>query len=284
MNVPHPAWPAPSARAATSSALQALRLQPALGWTALQALALWPHARWAWARMHDGSDDPWGIVALGLALLLTLRLRDVMRRQPMPGLLAAAVGLSISATAALPLAPPLAAALLAALALACMLAAWLPPAAPRAALGGLIALSLPWMASLQFYVGYPLRVLTAELSASLLQALGIDALREGATMVVRGQTVMVDAPCSGVQMAWVSYVTACTVAAWSGLHDGVFLRRVLGVGAIVITGNVLRNAVLVTLESRPEGLSPMAHETIGVVVLSLVLVAVMAWMQRSVRS
>lgn len=284
MNIVHPLPHAPAVHADATASLRTWRAHPALGWIALQAFALWPHARWIWARMHDGSDDPWGIVALALAVLLALRHRKAMRSQPQPILLLAAVGLSLLATAALFVAPPLAAALWAALALACMLAAWLPLAAPRAALGGLIALSLPWMASLQFYVGYPLRALTAQLSAWLLQALGIDALREGATMVVRGQTVMVDAPCSGVQMAWVSYVAACTVAAWCGLRDGLFLRRILGVGAIVVVGNVLRNAVLVTLESRPEGLSPAAHEAVGAVVLGLVLTAVMAWMQRGARS
>ena len=39
------------------------------------------------------------------------------------------------------------------------LMAWLPLHAPRAPLAGLVLLALPWIASLQYYGGYPLRVI-----------------------------------------------------------------------------------------------------------------------------
>ena len=139
----------------------------------------------------------------------------------------------------------------------------------------------PWIASLQYYGGYPLRVLTAQLSAWMLQGLGLAAERSGTAMWVRGQLVIVDAPCSGVQMAWMAWFCACAVAALVGLRDGDFLRRLPVVGVIVLAGNVLRNTVLVALESRPQGLAGALHEGIGLVALAAVCTAVIALMKRS---
>ena len=137
------------------------------------------------------------------------------------------------------------------------------PGVPCAPLVGLLVLALPLVSSLQYYGGYPLRVLTAELSAWCLQAVGITAERSGASMLVRGQLVIVDAPCSGVQMVWLAYFCACAFAALTSLRDSAVLKRLPFIGALVLLGNVLRNSVLVALESRPQGLDPALHQAIG---------------------
>jgi exosortase/archaeosortase family protein len=243
----------------------------AWGWIALHAAALWPHGLWAARRLADGSDDPLGVAAFAALALWLAQAAPTLRLQPRLGGLAGSVALTVAATAALAVAPPLVAAALAALALAVHLAAWLPGGAAVAPLAGLALLALPLVASLQFYVGYPLRVFTASFSAWLLQAIGIAAERSGAAMTVRGQLVIVDAPCSGVQMAWLAYFAACVVAAFAGLRDAAFLRRLPVVGLLVLTGNVLRNSVLVALESRPAGLGPAWHEAIGLFALVVVI-------------
>jgi exosortase/archaeosortase family protein len=86
-------------------------------------------------------------------------------------------------------------------------------------------------------------------------------------MTVAGQLVIVDAPCSGVQMAWLAYFAACAVAAFTARRDAAFVRRLPLVGLAVLVGNVLRNTLLVALEARPQGLAPWAHETLGLVFL-----------------
>jgi exosortase/archaeosortase family protein len=253
---------------------------PALAWLALHAAALWPHGLWAARRVADGSDDPLGVAACAALLLWLWSAREGLRALPRLAWLAAAGALTMAATAALFVAPPLVAALLAALALAAHIAAWLPERAPRLALAGLALLTLPLVASLQFYVGYPLRAFTAQFSAWLLQSVGIDAERSGAVMTVSGQLVIVDAPCSGVQMAWLAYFAACAVAAFTRRHDIAFVRRLPLVGLAVLTGNVLRNSVLVALEARPQGLAPWAHEAIGLLCLSIVVLIALRLMQR----
>ncbi|HVQ03875.1 MAG TPA: archaeosortase/exosortase family protein, partial [Burkholderiaceae bacterium] len=176
-------------------------------------------------------------------------------------------------------APSLLCALLAALSLGGALLAWWPRERASTPLLGLVVLTLPWLATLQFYLGWPLRVLTAQLSTWSLQLVGFAAARSGVTMVVDGRWVIVDAPCSGVQMAWLAYFTACGVAAALGQPERVFMRRAAWVGVIVLLGNVLRNSVLVALESRSAGLGPAWHEAIGLAVLAAVCGAVFAMVQ-----
>lgn len=250
-----------------------------LAWLGLQALALWPHGLWIARRVQDGSDDPLGLAALAMLLGLLAQRATRLRAAPQTGWLAAALVLTLAANLALFAAPPLACALLAALALAAGLLAWLPARGPRAPLAGLVLLALPLLASLQYYAGYPLRLLTAQLSAWGLQLAGLDAQRAGASMWVSGRLVIVDAPCSGVQMAWMAYFCACTVAALLALRDAAFLRRLPAVGALVLLGNVLRNSLLVALEARPQGLAESWHQAIGIAALAAVCAAVLLVMR-----
>ncbi len=251
-------------------------------WLALHALALWPHGVYLAQRAFDGSDDPLGLVALVAAAALVASQRHRLRLLPHLGWLVAALALALLANGARWAgAPSLASALLAALSLAGALLAWWPRERAKAPLLGLVVLGLPWLATLQFYLGWPLRVLTAQLSAWGLQLLGWAAERSGASMLVNGQLVIVDAPCSGVQMAWFAYFTACVCAAGFNVSDRAFVRGAPLVGLVVLAGNVLRNSVLVALEARPQGLTPLWHEAIGLVVLAAVCAAVWALGRRA---
>jgi exosortase/archaeosortase family protein len=253
----------------------------ALHWLTLHTLALWPHGVYLVQRALDGSDDPLGLIALLAAAGLVASQRQRLRLTPHLGWLVAAIGLALIANGAWWAgAPSLLTALLAALSLAGALMAWWPRERARAPLLGLVVLALPWLATLQFYLGWPLRVLTAQLSAWGLQLAGFAAERSGASMLVNGQLVIVDAPCSGVQMAWFAYFTACICGAAVAADDRAFVRRVPLIGVIVLLGNVVRNSVLVALESRPLGLLPVWHETIGLAALAAVCMAVWALVQR----
>ena len=136
-------------------------------------------------------------------------------------------------------------------------------------MAGLAVLALPLLSSLQFYAGYPLRVVTAEASRWLL-APGFSVAREGSSLLVDGRLVIVDAPCSGVQMVWLGYFTACAVALWARRSDGGFLRRLPMVGLLVLAGNILRNSVLIAFEGAAHPLAPWAHNVLGLLVLAVV--------------
>ena len=278
----HPRWLAAGIR---------LDRVPAPFWLAAQALALWPAWLWMGRRLADGSDDPLGLLALAALGVLAWQQRAALRTAPRLGWLALAGAATLLATlaraglpGALPAWPPLLASLLAVLAVACGLLAFLPrpvQAHGRAAQGvaalpvlGLAALALPLLSSLQFYAGYPLRVLTAELSQWLLAPF-FTVAREGASLWIAGRLVIVDAPCSGVQMVWLGYFTACATALFlTRCGSRVFLARLPVVGALVLAGNVLRNALLVAAEGAGRPLAPWAHEALGLAVLALVCGAI----------
>jgi exosortase/archaeosortase family protein len=174
-------------------------------------------------------------------------------------------------------------ALLAALAWFGSLRAFMPSGAPAAPLAGLAVLAMPVLSSLQFYAGYPLRLVTAQLSTWALQLGGLAAERSGSAMWVEGRLIVVDAPCSGVQMVWMAYFCACAMAALNTLDDRRFLRRLPGVGALVLLGNVVRNSILVVLEATQPAVSEAVHQGVGLAVLAAVCGAVVALMRQGER-
>ncbi|QTD45478.1 exosortase Q [Ottowia testudinis] len=259
---------------------------PALLWLGLHTAALWPTWRWMVARVADGSDEPLGLLALAVLAALLWSVRRDLRSAPRLPWLALAVLGTVGATALRSAASPLVAALLAIAAWACGLLAFLPDArrgamrvaggvlwpAPRHGIGtlpvlGLAVLALPLIASLQFYAGYPLRVVTAEASRWLLSP-WFHVLREGSSLNVDGLLVIVDAPCSGVQMAWAGYFAACAVALWRGLGNRAFALRLPAVSALVLGGNIVRNTLLVGLEGAGRQPGAAVHQAVGLLLLA----------------
>jgi exosortase/archaeosortase family protein len=249
-------------------------------WLSLQLLALWPALWWTARRVLDGSDDPLGLVALSLLAVAALCGRLACRRQARLPWLGAALAATVLATALLGSVPPLAHALLAGVALACAWAAFREERAPVLPVLGLLWLALPLLASLQFYAGFPLRALTAWLSAGLLQGVGVAAEAAGASVLIHGRLVLVDAPCSGVQLAWFAYCAASAAALWHDLADRRFVRRLPWVGVAALLGNALRNAVLVAVEGGVLRWPAWTHDAIGLVVLALVCMVAVALMRR----
>ncbi|MGL4575049.1 MAG: exosortase Q [Burkholderiaceae bacterium] len=245
---------------------------PPGAWIALQALALWPSWQWAFARMTDGSDDPLGVAAAAVLALVLWLDRKILRTSPSWPWLGAALAGTASTVTAGTLLPPLVVAVLAALSLTACIAAFMPThvsvARPLAPLAGLLVLALPIVSSLQFYAGFPLRLLTAEASKILLKLFGYGAERAGSAVIVNGELIIVDAPCSGVQMVWLAYFTACTVAVLARLPASAFFMRLPLVGLLVLCGNVVRNCILIALEVSGEDWPAWSHDAVGLGVLA----------------
>lgn len=246
-------------------------------WLLLPALALWPVWQWSARRMSDGSDDPFGIVALlALVLMLWRERRQLSAALRLPWLLLTV--LLCAAAGLVPGLPPLLRAVVAVLTLFAGVLALRAPGQALLAWLGLGLLALPIMSSLQFFIGYPLRVLTAEVSAWLLRAGGLEVLRQGSTLEVSGQLIMVDAPCSGIQMAWVAYFTAFATAAWLRMGDRQLLRRLPLLGVLILAGNILRNSLLILQETGRLDWPGWMHEGTGLLVFIGVCALVLRYM------
>ena len=253
----------------------AIDTAPEWRWLALLTVALWPTWWWMGQRMVDGSDDPMGLLAVTALGVLLWQQRHRLRAAPRLVLQVTALSGAVLTTVLHGLWPDLLVALVGVLALAAGLIAFLPARVATAPVWGLSVLSLPLLASLQFYAGFPLRVVTAEVSRWLL-SLTHTVERTGSALMVNGQLIIVDAPCSGVQMVWLGYFTACVVALAAGRDNRAFLLRLPLVGTLVLLGNVLRNSVLVAAQATGTPLPTWGHEAVGLVVLAVVCAGI-AW-------
>lgn len=224
----------------------------------------WPSVRWYGARMVDGSDEPWGVLALVAGVgfsALGIRQRFAPWRY-----LVAAASLLVPLAGGLFM-TPLIQSLFVALALAALLAdkrCWVGNV-------GLFVLALPLLSSLQFYGGFPLRWLIGKLSVALLNVFGLGVEVQGTVMHWLGEMIVIDAPCSGVQMLWSSAFLACVMICIQkpNLRGSILLLKVASVSAFV--GNVLRNVLLFFVESGIWNLGSWAHDGIGLGVFALVL-------------
>lgn len=259
-----------------------LRRQPWL-LLAAHAACFWPVWQWYVQRMNDGSDEPWALAALGAAVLLSWP-RTGLRLVERDTLLATGTALTMVYAVLAPFAPPLVRALAALSALGCV---WISLSGARErapAVIGLLALSVPVIASLQFYAGYPLRIVTAGGATALLNLFGGDVMREGTNMMSGGHLVIVDAPCSGVRMMWTAAALCCVLAglrnrlSWTGLAVSLLL-----VAPIVLVANAVRAALLFLIETAAEPPPPVLHAGVGVVTFVLVAVLLLASEQLQAR-
>jgi exosortase/archaeosortase family protein len=251
-----------------------LALVPRVWWLlGLLLAALWPHGLWLARRFTDGSDEPWGLLALATVLALVARQRHCLVLPTRAALLASGA-LAVLAAVATFVVPPIFAAGAAMLALAVFITSALPrrPAAPIVTL---LLLALPVIASLQFYLGYPLRLATAHAAAPLLALAGVEAQASGAALLWQGRTILVDPPCAGIGMLWVGSWAAALL---SYLNDASPRRTLAngGVAAVaVFAANVLRNTLLFFPEA---GLVPSPawlHAAIGLAAFAAALVPIL---------
>lgn len=252
---------------------------------ALLMTAFWESWRWLAQRTWWNPEDA-VILAVTSGLVLVLAARRILSARglaPLPGLpLAAAV---VAHIVLVRLAPPLAGASLAVT--ATLAAVWVAThdERPPPAFWGLCLLIMPVLPTLQFFLGYPMRLVSAALTVPLLRLNGLAVTRTGVTLEWRGETILFDAPCSGVTMLWAGLlllfaVTTIQRATWPELASATFLAL-----RLLLAANVLRAASLFYLES---GALPFdatrLHETVGLAAYGAALAVLVVALQRMRRT
>lgn len=239
------------------------------------AAATWDGWRWYASRIAAAPEEALSLM-LGAAFLAAVGLtragrgrdtgdrrgRDDTTEAAPPHLLLA--GLLAAYAALRATAPPIfPAAVAVATTLYCVWRAWLADRPPPA-FWGLVALTLPVLPSMQFTLGYPMRIVSASLTVGLLRVQGFAIERQGTFLAWQGEMVQFDAPCSGVNMLWASLLLTTM--------GGVLLRlgwlrlaaAMLAAVAVTVGANVLRAASLFYVEAGLLGATPhWWHEGAG---------------------
>jgi len=223
-------------------------------------LAFWPVWIWYGTRTTDGSDEPLGVVAL-LTLVLLIIMRRQGREEPR-GLSPAVLVLLIVYCIFCSFAPKTILAALGVCALALSLrnlgltgrlywGDWL-----------LVMLSLPVVASLNFYAGYPLRVLSSHLAVLFLNLGALGVTRSGAQIFLDNCLVSIDQPCSGIKTLWTAVFLAALLAGLKRLSPAAAARVTLFAVFASIVANALRVCSLVYLETGATGVPSFLHDPV----------------------
>jgi exosortase len=240
--------------------------------------AFWPIWAWYVSRSLDASDEPWGLIALATAAWCLYQNKSDKQSHPsganpskLLGLLATAIYIVL-----FPFAPNLI------LSLLVIAALWyaMPTGREsqgRAGIAGLLVISLPLIPSLNFYAGYPMRLVTAAGAKLMLSCLGMSVSQQGAMLTVQNKLVAIDAPCSGISMIWAAAYIALLMATVLKLSGKKTLMLGFLTALIVVAGNIIRAATLVMYDTiaghqadiarlMPE---PMMHLGVGLLIFAL---------------
>ncbi len=246
-------------------------IQPAL----LLGMALLPVWWWFGKRLDDGSDEPLGLLTLAIAIGLAWRDRRSLVSTSSSRICGAAMILA-SVVGVIYL-PPLLRAGLAVCGVACWFGLH-----RRVALSGLLLLSLPVAASMQFYLGYPLRLAAAEGAVRLLELGSVVVARSGTQVELAGQVIGVDPACGGVRMLWHALAAATALAALHRLTPRATLTAALFATALVVPANIVRATLLVLRETGAMPEIALGHGGVGLVSFGIVLVPL--WLAISSRA
>lgn len=225
------------------------------------------------------SDEPWGILALITAIFFLIRKGEITKKVNHIPLIFSCTLVCIYCILYTSL-PPLVRAVLAILSVSCTLSSFYLGKNLRLSILGLLILSLPIIASLQFYAGYPVRFLTSNIASALISATGYEVQAQGTILHWMGEVVAVDAPCSGIKMLWsglyLSLSLSCiheigSLYTWLGYTLSVF---------IIFIGNVVRATLLFYSESGIVILPDWTHQGIGVVIFFFVALAIFILMEQ----
>ncbi|QTN32299.1 archaeosortase/exosortase family protein [Akkermansiaceae bacterium] len=227
-------------------------------------LAAVPVLRWYAARMQDGGGEAAGLVPLLFASCFLFRARREIASSTMGR--GSGIAVLLAYAVSFQFLPPLIRAVMFIVAVALVTGVWRKPGIVL-----LLILSLPLAASLDFFFGYPLRLVTSVAAENLLGLAGLDVGREGVVLLHGENVVGVDPACSGLNMLW-------TAGLFTGLLASAFSlgwRKIFPLGlaalAISLAANSIRASLLFFPESGLIEMPHILHPVIGLVIAALAL-------------
>lgn len=242
-----------------------------LALAALMLAATWHSAAWMLDRLHTSPEEGLTLFATA-ALLAGLAVPRLRGNGLAPAIPVTTVAILLAFHAALTMAD---APLLFRASLAVTGLLWIAYRAafesrPPPAFWVLIALSMPVLPSLQFVLGYPMRLVSAVLTVGLLDLQGVPTGRDGTYVTIGGETVQFDAPCSGVAMLWTLTLVTLMFALVNRFSPARLSAAMALTASLAVVCNVLRVSSLLFADAALTGTGiPWVHEAIGLAAFAI---------------
>ena len=233
----------------------------------LQLIAFWEVWRWYVSRAVYSWDQPWGLLAFVAAFVFLFASRRSLPREG-GSLVVPAISILLYVATYFVL-PPLGRAIVAFTAVAATASSLRFGKSFHPGLYGLFYLSLPALPTLQFFGGYPLRLVVAEMTAPILRIAGFAVVPEGTCLNWAGQLIWIDAPCSGIKMLWVGMFLTFLLLCLYELPILKSALLVLLAFVVIIGANVFRAVALFYLEAGVLIMPSWGHEYAGVIAFVL---------------
>jgi len=227
----------------------------------LLALSYWDAWRLLVSRIGDGAAAfPLAVMLVGLAIAWSKLNKE--KRLPMLWViiaLAAYIGAVFLGTAMVKIAVAL-------VSIVAIVHRGLGGRNPPFAAMGVGILALPVLPSLDFYLAWPMRQLSASLTASLLRLNGFSVQVEGVAIAWQDQLLLFDGPCSGINMLWASLLLTSILSLLGRIGMWHYAAALTATSLLAIFANALRAASLFYLETGflPTLEGPIFHEVVGI--------------------
>ncbi|NLW46235.1 MAG: exosortase/archaeosortase family protein [Firmicutes bacterium] len=235
----------------------------------MELICFWPVWRWYYFRVINSPDELTGLLSIVTALFFIWLKRNKASTYPKSHLYLT-IALNFTYALTYSFSPPLIRGIIAFSAIAVTLADFFLKGNFKSSIWGLFVLGLPLIPTLQFYLGFPLRWLTAFIAVPLINLSGFSISQSGACLNWSGKIVAIDAPCSGVKMLWAGLYLLLTLTT---IHDFKFTKTVIALfltTIIIILGNILRSITLFYLEAGIVPAPGWLHQVIGLIAFGFV--------------
>ncbi len=233
----------------------------------LQIVAFWKVWQWMASRMASSGEAMWEVIPLIAVAVFAWHSRSACSGID-PNALIFAAAFLVAYGASFMIAPPLIRGLLALISITFILSSWRFNKLFHFGIFILLLLSLPVADSLNFFLGYPMRVVVGEAVQFLLNGQGLDVYREGVGLHFGAKLIWIDAPCSGIKMLWFGTFLATFLACFLRL-GAIKILLVLAISFVaILLGNIMRASALFYIEAGLIELGEWMHSGVGLVAFS----------------
>lgn len=239
------------------------------GLLSLCLCVFWPVAIWYFERLLDKSDEPLGVVSLIAFIAIIVTRQGATASKRTLKIPRASIACLLLYAATWPIAPKLLSAIIAVVTIGCLISS--QGGKFKLGLGTwlLLLFSLPIVSSLNFYSGYPLRLVVGKIAAPLISMVGFPTIADGTALVWNNQMIQIDAPCSGIKMLWFALFVGAVLSSVLELSFLLSLTVLSSAVLAALLGNVLRITSLFFIEAKVLPIDPsheqFIHQSVGAV-------------------